>query len=202
MLLKVLAGGIALTAAILGVLLKQAGDRCEDVLRANERLHQDLDVQRADTAKLREQLDQSTKDHQRQIDSLTTSQADLAKARFQLDEARTDLARLRKTEELLRDPSTRVFTLRGSEGGARVACTADKLAVLSALPPAAEGKTYRLWMFVTGRSDAVFAATCDTHGSLLLDDWKAPETGPVDGFALSLESGTPEKPTAIVATSR
>ena len=122
-------------------------------------------------------------------------------------ELRDRLAVSQGVIDLLRDPATRVVTLRGSGPGdgawARLVwheARGGSLLVAS-LPPTAAGKAYELWAISGGRPSPAGVFTVDASGRATHP--VAPTRAPVDVFAVTIEpeGGVPAPTGPVVLAS-
>jgi anti-sigma-K factor RskA len=110
--------------------------------------------------------------------------------------------------ELIREPGTRVVTLRGlgpsSEAVGRLVWheRAGGQLIVAKLPPAPAGKAYELWTIARGKPRPAGVFQVDAAGGAV--HRVAPTDGPVDVFAVTLEpaGGVPTPTGPIVLASR
>ena len=124
---------------------------------------------------------------------------------------RQELAAANRVVDLLRDPATQVVVLHGAgpapEATGRVVwrASAGGHLYVTRLAPLPEGKVYELWAISDDRPRpaGVFAVDATGGGGLRVDT--APGSGPVDGFAVTIEpAGGVSAPTGpvVLASSR
>ena len=122
---------------------------------------------------------------------------------------RIELTRANRLVEMLRDPDTRVLTLRGAgpaaEAAGRIVWNAKSggqlyVASLAPLPP---DKTYEFWTISGGTPRPAGLLTVDARGVGALQVEPVPEGRPVDVFAVTIEpaGGVPSPTGPIVLAS-
>ncbi len=132
-----------------------------------------------------------------------------ARVRERLQAQERALERQVVVVDLLRDPATRVVTLRGSgpspHAAGRVVWhpTAGGQVLVANLPSAPSGKTYELWTIASGTARPAGVFAVDTAGRAIAR--LEPTGGPVDVFAVTLEpAGGTQAPTGpiVLASAR
>ena len=122
---------------------------------------------------------------------------------------RTELTAANRVVELLRDPATRVLTLRGAgpapEAAGRLvwnAAAGGHLYVVSLVPLPAD-KTYELWTISGGTPRPAGLLAVDAKGTGSVRVEPVPEGPPVDVFAVTIEpaGGVPSPTGPIVLAS-
>jgi anti-sigma-K factor RskA len=122
---------------------------------------------------------------------------------------REEVARYQAVVDLLRDPQTRVVTLRGAGPAAGAAGrvvwhpTAGGRLLVSNLPPAPEGKAYELWTITGGTPRPAGVFQVDARGTAS-HRVEVPPGMPVDIFAVTLEPapgvGKPTGPIVLASS--
>ncbi|MBI2216026.1 MAG: anti-sigma factor [Candidatus Rokubacteria bacterium] len=132
--------------------------------------------------------------YEARLDRMTREAAEAReRLRQEQDGLRAELQRYAGVIELLRDPATRVVTLRGAgaapEAGARLVWNETRGGQLfvTNLPPAPEGKAYELWTITGGRPRAAGVFQTDASGKGTHAVEAAPGGKPVEVFAVTVE---------------
>lgn len=201
------AAAAVVVAIILGVMLNTTSRKVDDANAALRSLHHDLEEQRAELDRAREDQKKKGDEIEKQKETLRVTAEALGRSETELNKQKADVAknaqtleRAERLERLLRDPKAELFSLRGTEQAkdatGRVLAKGEELVLLIDLPMPPEGKAYELWA-VLGTTYAA-AGLYDNKGGRTHEFWRVPPGAKITGWALSLENGPVETPTQMM----